>query len=143
MRMKAMARSYLWWPGMDIDIESVAKSCVLCKAVKSTPREAPLYTWVWPAEPWKRIHVDFAEPFQGKMFFLIIDTHSKWPEIFQMNSTTVEETIGLPDLLVSDNGPQFTAHEFADFVSANGIRHIRTAPYHPASNSSSRPFNTA
>ena len=78
------------------------------------------------------------------MFFLVIDVHSKWPEIFRMSSTTVEETIvvlrcifasfGLPDQLVSDNGPQFTAREFADFVSANDIRHIHTAPYHPASN---------
>lgn len=61
-----------------------------------------------------------------------------------MKSTTVEDTIvvlrrifasfGLPDQLVSDNGPQFTAREFANFVNANGIRHIRTAPYHPASN---------
>ena len=78
------------------------------------------------------------------MFFLAIDAHSKWPEIFRMSSTTMEETIvvlrhifasfGLPDQLVSDNDPQFTAREFADFVSANGIRHIRTAPYHFASN---------
>ena len=144
VRMKAMARSYMWWLGMDTDIESVAKSCVSCKAVKSAPQEAPLHPWVWPTEPWKRIHVDFAGPFQGKMFFLVIDAHSKWPEIFRMSSTTVQETIvvlrrifasfGLPDQLVSDNGPQFTAREFADFVSANGIRHIRTAPYHPASN---------
>ena len=144
VRMKAMARSYMWWPGMDTDIESVAKSCVSCKAVKSAPQEAPLHPWVWPTEPWKRIHVDFAGPFQGKMFFLVIDAHSKWPEIFRLSSTTVQETIGvlrrifasfgLPDQLVSDNGPQFTAREFADFVSANGIRHILTAPYHPASN---------
>ena len=131
VRMKAMARSYMWWPGMDTDIESVAKSCVSCKAVKSAPQEAPLHPWVWPTEPWKHIHVDFAGPFQGKMFFLVIDAHSKWPEIFRMSSTTVQETIGvlrrifasfgLPDQLVSDNGPQFTAREFADFVSANGI----------------------
>ena len=63
------------------------------------------------------------------MFFLVIDAHSKWPEIFWMSTTTVEETIvvlrrifalfGLQ--LVWDNGPQFTAHELADFVSANGI----------------------
>ena len=87
---------------------------------------------------------DFVGPFQGKMFFLAIDAHFKWPEIFQMSSITVEDTIvvlrcifasfDLPDQLVSNNGPQFTAHEFADFVSANCIRHIRTAPYHPASN---------
>ena len=63
VRMKAMARSYMWWPGMDTDIESVAKSCVSCKAVKSAPQEAPLHPWVWPTEPWKRIHVDFAGPF--------------------------------------------------------------------------------
>ena len=129
---------------MDTDIESVAKSCVSCKAVKSTPQEAPLHPWVWPTEPWKRIHVDFAGPFQGKMLFLVIDAHFKWSEIFRMSSTIVEETIlilrhifasfGLPDQLVSDNGPQFTAREFADCVSANDIRHIRKAPYHPASN---------
>lgn len=61
-----------------------------------------------------------------------------------MKLTTVEDIIvilrrmfasfGLPDQLVSNNGLQFTAHEFANFVSANGIRHIRMAPYHPASN---------
>ena len=78
------------------------------------------------------------------MFFLVIDAHSKWPEIIRMSSTTAEETIvimrcifasfDLPDQLVSDNGPHFTAREFADFVCDNGIRHIRTAPYHPASN---------
>ena len=78
------------------------------------------------------------------MFFLAIDAHFKWPEIFRMSSITMEDTIvilrcifasfDLPNQLVSDNGSQFTAHEFADFVSANGIRHICTAPYHPASN---------
>ena len=143
VRMKAMAQRCMWWPGMDTDIEPVAKSCVLCKAVKSAPQEAPLHPWVWAAERWKCIHVDFAELFQGKMFFLVIDAHSKWPEIFRMSLTTVKETMvvlrhifasfSFPDQLVSDNGPQFTAHEFADFVSANGIGHIRTAPYHPAS----------
>ena len=59
VRMKAMARRCMWWPGMDTDIEPVAKSCVLCKVVKSAPQEAPLlllgcgqlnrgsaYTWI-------------------------------------------------------------------------------------------------
>ena len=43
VRMKTMAWSYMWWTGMDTDIESIAKSCVSCKAVKSAPREATLY----------------------------------------------------------------------------------------------------
>ena len=41
---------------------------------------------------------------------------------------------GLPTQLVTDNGPQFASDEFALFMKANGIRHIRTAPYHPSSN---------
>ena len=59
-------------------------------------------------------------------------------------STTVFKTIevlrhifssyGIPEQLVSDNGSQFTSEELADFVKSNGIKHIRTAPYHPSSN---------
>ena len=41
---------------------------------------------------------------------------------------------GLPKQLVSDNGPQFTSDDFAVFMRENGVQHIRTAPYHPASN---------
>jgi len=41
---------------------------------------------------------------------------------------------GLPEQLVSDNGPQFISDEFATFMKRNGVRHIRCAPYHPASN---------
>jgi len=40
----------------------------------------------------------------------------------------------LPEQLVTDNGPQFTAEEFAVFLKRNGIKHIKVAPYHPSSN---------
>ena len=68
-RMKALARSYFWWSGLDKAIEDLAKSCESCQAIKPNPPTAPLHPWVWPDTPWKRIHVDFAGPFQGKMFF--------------------------------------------------------------------------
>ena len=61
-----------------------------------------------------------------------------------MSSTNSHQTItalqslfakyGLPEQLVSDNGPQFTSDDFAHFVKSNGIKHIRSAPYHPSSN---------
>ena len=78
------------------------------------------------------------------MYLLVIDAHSKWPEIIEMKSTTATKTIdemrklfashGLPEQLVSDNGPQFLSDEFATFTKMNGIKHIKSAPYHPATN---------
>ena len=47
---------------------------------------------------------------------------------------------GLPEQLVSNNGPQFTSSEFEQFAQPNGIRHIKSTPYHPASNGQVKRF---
>ena len=143
-RMKALARSYVWWPGLDLDLENLAKSCLQGQEVKVSPPVAPLHPWVWPAQPWQRIHIDFAGPFLGSNFLVVVDAHSKWPEVVEMKTLTSAKTIealrelfatyGLPQQLVSDNGSQFTSEEFAQFMTTNGIKHICCAPYHPASN---------
>ena len=104
---------------------------------------APLHPWLWPTKPWERIHLDFASPFQGKMFLIIIDAHSKWPEVILISSTAAQTIAelrrlfaahGLPRHLVSDNGPQFVAEELATFCKMNVVKHIRCAPYHLSSN---------
>ena len=74
----------------------------------------------------------------------MVDAHSKWTEAVPMTTITASRTIkalqalfaryGLPEQLVSDNGPQFTSDDFAQFMRANGIKHILCAPYHPSSN---------
>ena len=51
----------------------------------------PLCTY-GPA-PWEHIHIDFAGPFLGKMFLVVTDAHSKWPEILLMRNTTATHTI--------------------------------------------------
>ena len=78
------------------------------------------------------------------MFFIVVDAHSKWPEVYEMTSTNVQSTIdvlrhlfavyGSPLQLVSDNEPQFISAELSEFFQENGVKHIRSAPYHPASN---------
>ena len=102
----------------------VAKSCHSCQAVKSSPPVVPLHPWVWPDAPWKRLHIDFAGPMYGKMFLVVVDEHSKWPEVAVMASTTADSTIevlralfaqfGLPEQIVSDNGPQFVSDAMYD-----------------------------
>ena len=46
----------------------------------------------------------------------------------------------MPQQIVSDNGPQFVSEEFSTFLKANGVRHTRCAPYHPASNGEAERF---
>ena len=144
VRMKSLARSYCWWSHMDQDIEAVVQACLPCQSNKNVPSVAPLHPWLWPSKPWVRIHIDFAGPFHKKMFMLIVDAHSKWPEIIEMPCTTASKTIeelrklfsayGLPEQVVTDNGPQFIAEEFAAFLRQNGIKHLKCTPYHPSSN---------
>ena len=82
-RMKAIARSHIWWPGVDSDIETLVKSCEPCLSVNLSAPKSSLNPWLWPAKPWVRIHVDFAGPLYGKTYFIIVDAHSKWPEVFK------------------------------------------------------------
>ena len=143
-KMKALARSYIWWPGMDGDIENLVQSCVVCQGSRPAPATAPLHSWEWPSEPWSRLHLDFAGPFLGQMYLVIVDAHSKWLDVQIMPDITSARTIeklrivfathGLPRKVVTDNGSSFTSEEFQSFMSANGITHITTAPYPPSSN---------
>ena len=89
---KALARSYIWWPGLASDIKRMVKACRDCQSVNSSPPAAPVHQWIWPSRPWERIHADFAGPFQQKMYLLIIDAHSKWPEICQQKPLKFFET---------------------------------------------------
>ena len=142
--MKALAQSYVWWPGMDQEIVKKVKGCDKCQANQSAPAEAPLHPWEWLGLPWSRIHIDYAGPYKGEMFLVVVDAYSKWLEVHRMKSITLTATIeklremfathGLPATLVSDNGSNFTSSEFQEFMKKNGIKHIKVAPYHPASN---------
>lgn len=142
-RMKALARSFVWWPGIDPDIEDRVRSCNACINIQGSPKAVPLLLWPWATEPWQRIHIDFAEV-KGQQFLIVVDSHSKWLEVFSMESTTATVTIaairnlfaryGLPQVVVSDNGPQFISKEFKDFLKQNSVKHTLCPPYHPASN---------
>ena len=143
-RMKSLARSYIWWPQMDSQIEQTAKSCSTCQETRPSPPAAPLHPWEWPSKPWSRLHLDFAGPHMGHMFLVIVDAHSKWMDVQLMSSITTAKTVekllnvfathGLPQMIVTDNGPSFTSSEFKDFMSRNGIKHTTSSPYHPSSN---------
>ena len=144
VRMKSVARSHVWWPTLNEDIEETVRSCAACLEQRALPETAPLHPWSYPMEPWSRVHVDHAGPFEGKLILVMVDATTKWIEAMVVPSTTSSITIakmrevfarfGLLKTIVSDNGTSFTSAEFTMFLKKNGIQHIRSAPYHPATN---------
>jgi len=140
----------VWWPGITQDIEQTVHQCEECQKNHREESATPLHPLEVTAGPWQRLHIDFAGPFQGRMWLILVDLFSKWPEVVPMHSTTATRTIeelrlifsrfGLPDQIISDNGPQFVSEEFREFVKSNGIHHVRVALYHPKSNGQAERF---
>ncbi|XP_013912967.1 PREDICTED: uncharacterized protein LOC106541915 [Thamnophis sirtalis] len=143
-RMKALARSYVWWPLLDSEITAYVGRCITCQLSWPNPPARPSREWEAPRGPWSRLHIDFAGPFHGQTFLIVVDAYTRWVELVLMTSTSAESTVralrrlfathGLPDVIVSDNEPQFTSTTFQEFLACQGIRHVPTAPYHPACN---------
>ncbi|KAK6736004.1 hypothetical protein RB195_018963 [Necator americanus] len=92
-RMKMPAGSFVYWPTMDSDIETLVKTCPRCASVAKDPIKAELHSWPEPHSPWTRVHADFPGRMEGRYYLLIINAYSKWPEIVQMSSISSATTI--------------------------------------------------
>ncbi|KFD49780.1 hypothetical protein M513_09375 [Trichuris suis] len=144
VRMKTLARSYVWWPRLGDDIEDTVKGCTVCQETQNAPKRAPMNPWERTETPWSRLHLDFAGLFQGQIFLIVVDSYSKWLDVIPVSTASANAVIeklallfathGLPDVIVTDNGTAFTSFEFKQFAKANTIRHVTVAPYHPSSN---------
>lgn len=127
-----------------LTLRSLSVCALSAQESQSAPAAAPLNPWRWPSRPWARLHADFAGPFQGRTFLIVIDAHSKWIEAVCTQSTSsavvIEELrtafakFGLPETIVTDNGPGFVSQEFEQCLKKNGVKHITSATYHPATN---------
>lgn len=144
VKSKSVARSSVWWPELDRDLEEFIKDCPACLIQSHSPAKAKLIPWEPPVRVWSRLHIDFAGPVKGMSYLIIVDALSKWVEVFPTKCCTSEFVLdklvecisrfGLFDELVSDNGTQFVASNVQAFLKANGIRHRLTSPGHPATN---------
>ncbi|XP_045782541.1 uncharacterized protein K02A2.6-like [Maniola jurtina] len=140
---KALARSYVWWPQLNDDINELVSNCTRCLENRHMPPKSS-HEWVIPSRPWSRIHIDFAGPFMNKIFFIVVDAFSRWPEVLTVNNTNSTTVIhhlrnlfathGICETLVSDNGTSFVSSEMKSFLESNKIKHVTSAPYHPATN---------
>lgn len=77
--MKAIARSYVWWPKMNAQIEEFVRHCKACQETRQSEPKAPTHFWTKPERAWSRVHIgDFAGPVDGAVFLVAVDAFSNW-----------------------------------------------------------------
>jgi cleavage and polyadenylation specificity factor subunit 1 len=148
---KRLIKSRFVWPGMGSDIADWCSECQACNRGKVTRHvKAPLQAIAVPDRRFSHLHVDLVGPLptsqEGYSHLLtVIDRSSRWIEAIPMLSTSAQACadaviggwvarFGIPDLITSDRGPQFTSAVWTALCQKLGIRHILTTAYHPQSN---------
>lgn len=148
-KMKAMLRSYAYWPGMTRDIEEFVRKCIPCVTFQQRGDAAPLIPVAeMETEPWSRVALDLTGPsniLDGHVLLTLIDLYSRYPEatiIKQGNSREIIHVLsahfaryGLPRRIITDNGTPFVSQEFEEFLKSKGIVHSLTSLYYPRANS--------
>ena len=94
-RMKQLARSAVYWPHIDNQIEDTCRGCVSCAEHQNKPPKPANHPWMMPEKPWSRIHVDHAINFMGNNWLIVTDAYSKYPCIHQTSSTSTQATTTL------------------------------------------------
>ncbi|XP_005093140.1 uncharacterized protein K02A2.6-like [Aplysia californica] len=143
-RMKQLARTAVYWPRIDADIEDVARHCTACNEHQRLPPKQPSHPWITPNEPWSRVHIDHAINFRGHNWLVMVDAFSKYPCNHLMSSITTKATtrrldedfahFDYPHTIVTDNATCFSSAEFQTWCEQRGIQHLHGAPYHPEMN---------
>ena len=95
------------------------------------------------ARPWSKVAADLCE-LDNRTLLVISDYYSNFIEVARLNTATSRNVIkemkavfsryGIPDVLVTYNGPQFASAEFAIFAKTWMFKHSTSSPYHPQSN---------
>ena len=143
-RMKKLARTAVYWPRIDADIEETCQQCTSCAEHQRLPQKYATHPWMLPEKPWSRLHLDHAVNFMGSNWLVMIDAYSKYPSIHKTSSTSTKATtdileeefahFGYPHTIVTDNATSFTSEVFQTWCRERGIVHLTGAPYHPATN---------
>ncbi|XP_031333837.1 uncharacterized protein K02A2.6-like [Photinus pyralis] len=138
-----LARGEVWWPNLNQDLENCINSCENCQSLQPKAVPVPYTPWSKTERVWERIHIDFLEKF-NKKFLIVVDSYSRWIEIQIMHGTNSSKTIqalkhifatfGIPEEIVSDNGPPFNGEEYKKFALSIGTKVSLTPPVHPCSN---------
>ena len=141
-RCRMRTKTSVWWPGISSQITTLVENCPTC-VMESKHRREPLMTTKLPEYPWQVLAKDLFE-LKGDHYLLVSDYFSRYLEVVRLATTTSSSVIralkmifsryGIPEVLRSDNGPQYASKEFEEFAKSYGFRHETSSPLYPQSN---------
>lgn len=138
----ARAQQSMWWPGLTTQIKQRVKNCAICAREAHNAPE-PLLTTPLPERPWQRVAADLFQ-WDNARYLVVVDYYSRYIEVANLTTTTTAHVTGklksifarhgVPETVVTDNGPQFSAAEFAAFARDYDFTHTTSSPHYPQSN---------
>ena len=137
------ARETMIWPRMASELKEYIAKCDVCMKYRDTPCKEPLRSDDVEARPWAKVGADLCD-LQGRTLLVCSDYFSNFIEVERITSVTTRGVCkafkamfaryGIPDVLVTDNGPQFASTEFDNFAQTWGFEHVTSSPHYPQSN---------
>ena len=137
------ARETVYWPHLNQELKDHISRCITCDTFNSKQPKEPLIPHEIPKRAWAKIGCDIFE-FEKKSYLVTVDYYSNFFEVDRLEQLTSLAVIkklkphfarfGIPNTLVTDNGPQFISDDFRDFSMKHQFEHITTSPYHHQSN---------
>ncbi|XP_041475701.1 uncharacterized protein K02A2.6-like [Lytechinus variegatus] len=138
------ARDVLFWPGMQAEVKEKVTQCSTCNAFQPKQQKEPMLSYDIPSRPWSIVSQDLFT-LHNEDYLITVDHYSDYWEIDKITGDTRAAVIvactkghfaryGRPDKVITDNGPQFVAKEYAQFVTDWEVEHITSSPLHAQSN---------
>uniref|UniRef100_A0A8C5D510 Gypsy retrotransposon integrase-like protein 1 n=1 Tax=Gouania willdenowi TaxID=441366 RepID=A0A8C5D510_GOUWI len=142
VKCRERARQAVWWPGLSNQISELVLKCRQCIQERVNVRE-PLMPTDLPERPWQKLGADLFT-LKDKSYLLLIDYFSRYVKIAQLSPTRSVTVIvhlksmfarhGIPETLITDNGPQFSCREMEHFAKEYCFEHITSSSRYPQSN---------
>ena len=141
-KCRERARESVWWPRLSKQIKDMITTCPTCCKHRQNHAE-PMIASPLPERPWQKIATDLFHH-NGKDYIIAVDYYSRFFEVAPFKNTTSENVVNhlksffcrhcIPEIVMSDNGPQFSAATLSKFADEWGFTHLTSSPYYPQSN---------
>ena len=117
-KMRLLSQTTVYWPGIDTDVADYVNHCKICTQHKAKQAVQPMLCRDVPDSLWQDLAADFFT-YNHKEYFLIANTFSKYPFIYQTSSKSADYIIRKLQNLISQYGPpkRFFSHSGPPFPS--------------------------